>query len=263
MLVDSHCHLDYPDFAAEGLAEIVKRAQAAGVGHFLTICTRIAEFDKVIAVAEQFPFIHCTVGTHPHHAAEESEMNITADEIVPYTKNPKVVGIGETGLDYHYNHSPAAEQQKTFAAHIEASLEANVPLIIHTREADDDTIRLLREVGQGKARGVMHCFSGGQKLAQQSLDLGFYISFSGIITFKKADELREVVKYVPLDRILVETDSPYLAPLPHRGMRNEPAFVAHTAQMAAQLKGITMEEVAAKTTENFFQLFNKIKSGQQ
>ena len=259
MLVDSHCHLDYPDFADEGLEAIVNRAKSAGVGHFLTICTHIAEFDKVLAVANRFPFIHCTVGTHPHHAAEPSEMNVSKDEIVGYTKNPKVVGIGETGLDYHYNHSPPAEQQKTFTTHIEAALEAGLPLIIHTREADDDTVRLLRDVGGGKARGVMHCFSGGQKLAEESLALGFYISFSGIITFKKADELREVVKYAPLERILVETDCPYLAPIPYRGKRNEPSFVTYTAQMVAQLKGVAAEKVAEKTTENFFRLFNKIK----
>lgn len=259
MLVDSHCHLDYPDFAAEGLAEIISRAQAAGVGHFLTICTHIAGFDKIISVARQFPFVHCTVGTHPHHAAEPSEMNVTKDEIVALTHDPKVVGIGETGLDYHYNHSPAEEQQKAFSTHIEAALETDLPLIIHTREADDDIIRLLHDVGKNKVRGVMHCFSGGVGLAQRSLDLGFYISFSGIITFKKAEELREVVKYVPIERILVETDAPYLAPVPYRGKRNEPAFVAHTAQMVAELKGISVDDVAAKTTENFFQLFNKIK----
>lgn len=259
MLVDSHCHLDYPDFAAEGLPEIVNRARAAGVGHFLTICTHISEFDKIIGVARQFPFIHCTVGTHPHHAAEPSEMNVTREEIVALTRDPKVVGIGETGLDYHYNHSPAEEQQKTFATHVEAALETDLPLIIHTREADDDTIRLLHDVGRKKARGVMHCFSGGMELAQRSLDLGFYISFSGIITFKKAEEIRQAVKYAPIDRILVETDAPYLAPVPHRGKRNEPAFVAHTAQMVAELKGISVNEVADKTTENFFKLFNKIK----
>ena len=258
MLVDSHCHLEYPDFAAEGLAEIVNRARAVGVGQFLTICTRIVEFDKILAVANQFPFIHCTVGTHPHHAEEPAEMNVTKAEIVSYTHNPKVVGIGETGLDYHYNHSPQADQQKVFATHIEAALETDLPLIIHTREADDDTIRLIRDVGGGKARGVMHCFSGGPKLAEQSLELGFYISFSGIITFKKAEEIREALKHVPMDRILVETDSPYLAPVPHRGKRNEPSFVVHTAEMVAQLKGVPVEEVAQKTTDNFFRLFNKV-----
>ncbi len=259
MLVDSHCHLDYADFETDGLGEVLKRAQAVGVGHFLTICTHVAAFNKVLAVAERYPFMHCTVGTHPHHAAEPEEMNVTAAEIVALTKHEKVVGIGETGLDYYYNHSPAAEQQKTFATHIEAAVETDLPLIIHTRAADDDTIRLLKDVGQGKARGVIHCFSGDLKLAEESLALGFYISFSGIITFKKSDELREVVKHVPLERILVETDAPYLAPMPHRGKRNEPAFVTHTANMVAELKNASGAEVAEKTTHNFFTLFNKIK----
>ncbi len=258
MYVDSHCHLDDADFADEGVVEIVNRAKSAGVGHFLTICTRIVEFDKILATAQKSPLIHCTVGTHPHHAEEESELNVTVDEIVSYTKDPKVVGIGETGLDYHYNNSPPDKQQKVFATHIEAGLAADLPLIIHTRAADDDTIRLMRNVGKGKSRGVMHCFSGDLKLAQHSLDLGYYISFSGIITFKKADELREVVKYVPIERILVETDAPWLAPVPHRGKRNEPSFVVLTAQMVAQLKNMPVEEVAEKTTDNFFQLFSKI-----
>jgi len=256
MIVDSHCHLDYPDFAAEGVGEIVKRAQAAGVGRFLTICTEIAKFPQVLAVAEQFPFMNCTVGTHPHHA--QDEINVTAEQIVALAKNPKVAGIGETGLDYYYEHSPPPEQQKIFTEHIEAALETDLPLIIHTRDADDDTIRLMRDVGKTKARGVMHCFSGGKDLADKALDLGFYISFSGIITFKKADELREVVKHVPIERILVETDSPYLAPMPHRGKRNEPAFVVHTAQMVAELKGMELAAVAKQTTENFFRLFSRI-----
>lgn len=255
MLVDSHCHLDYPDFADEGLPEIVRRAQSAGVGHMLTICTEIAKFPQVLAVAEQYPFIHCTVGTHPHHAAEE--INVKKEEITTRAKNPKVAGIGETGLDYYYHHSPAAEQQKCFAMHIEAALETDLPLVIHTRDADDDTIRIMKEAGQGRAKGVMHCFSGGQKLADAALELGFYISFSGIVTFKKAEELREVAKRVPMDRILVETDSPYLAPIPHRGKRNEPAFVAHTAQMVAELRGVSPESLAQTTTENFFKLFGR------
>lgn len=260
MLVDSHCHLDYEDFKDEGIAEIVSRAKSAGVGHFLTICTEIAKFPQVLATAEQFPDMHCTVGTHPHHAADSGEINIKKEDIIALAKNPKVAGIGETGLDYYYNHSPATEQQKCFATHIEAACETNLPLVIHTRDADDDTIRIMRAAGQGKARGVMHCFSGGQKLADESLALGFYISFSGIITFKKAEELREVVKRVPMDKILVETDSPYLAPIPHRGKRNEPAFVVHTAQMVAELKGLPVADVAAKTTENFFTLFTKAKT---
>jgi TatD DNase family protein len=257
MLVDSHCHLDYPDFQTEGVREIVARADSAGVGHFMTICTEISKFPQILAVAEQFSNMNCTVGTHPHHAAEPQEIDVKRDEIVKIAKHPKVAGIGETGLDYYYKHSPPAEQQKVFATHIEAAVETGLPLVIHTRDADDDTVRIMRDAGQGKARGVMHCFSGGQKLADASLELGFYISFSGIITFKKAEELREVVKHVPLERILVETDSPYLAPVPHRGKRNEPAFVVHTARMVAELKGLAPEEVARRTTQNFFTLFRK------
>jgi TatD DNase family protein len=257
MLVDSHCHLDYEDFATEGVGEIVNRAKSAGVGHFLTICTEIAKFPNVLALAKGYPFMNCTVGTHPHHAADAGEINIKKEDIIAFTKDPKVAGIGETGLDYYYKHSPPEEQQRVFATHIEAAVETGLPLVIHTRDADDDTIRIMREAGQRKARGVMHCFSGGRKLADESLDLGFYISFSGIITFKKAEELRDVVKHVPMDRILVETDSPYLAPVPHRGKRNEPSFVVHTAQMVAELKGIPMQTVADQTTENFFKLFNK------
>lgn len=259
MIVDSHCHLDYDDFKVEGVGEIVSRARSAGVAHFLTICTEIAKFPQVLEVAKAYPFIHCTVGTHPHHAAEAGEIDVTAEQLVDLTKDPKVVGIGETGLDYHYNHSPAAEQQKVFATHIEAAGETGLPLIIHTREADDDTIRIMRDVGKHNVKGVMHCFSGGQALADASMELGFYISFSGIITFKKADDLRDVVRHVPLERMLVETDSPYLAPIPHRGKRNEPAFVVHTAQMVAELKGISVDEVAKRTTENFFTLFDKAK----
>jgi TatD DNase family protein len=259
MLVDSHCHLDDDDFAAEGVAEIINRAQSAGVGHFLTICTRMVEFPKILETANVSPLIHCTVGTHPHHAEEPSELNVTVDEIVAHTKGPKVVGIGETGLDYHYEHSPKSEQQKVFATHIEAGLKADLPLIIHTRAADDDTIRIIGETSGGKSRGVMHCFSSGVEMARKSLDLGYYLSFSGIITFKKADEIREAVKYAPLERILVETDAPWLAPIPHRGKRNEPSYVVHTAQMVAQLKEVPLEEVARKTTDNFFTLFNKIK----
>ncbi|MDE2336973.1 MAG: TatD family hydrolase [Alphaproteobacteria bacterium] len=261
MLVDSHCHLDDDDFAAEGVAEIVSRAQSAGVGHFLTICTRIAEFDRVLKAANASPLIHCTVGTHPHHAEEPAELNITADEIVEYTKNQKVAGIGETGLDYHYNHSPSAEQQRAFATHIEAGLKAGLPIVVHTREADDDTISVIRDAGGGKSKGVMHCFSGGVDFAKRCLDLGYYLSFSGIITFKKADDIREAVKYAPIDRILVETDAPWLAPVPHRGKRNEPSYVALTAQTVAQLKNISAEEVAEKTTGNFFSLFGKVRRG--
>lgn len=258
MFVDSHCHLDDDDFAEEGVAEIIKRAQSAGVGHFLTICTRMVEFPKILETANVSPLIHCTVGTHPHHAEEPTELNVTVGEIVAHTKNPKVVGIGETGLDYHYEHSPKDEQQKVFATHIEAGLAADLPLIIHTRAADDDTVRLMREVGQGRSRGVMHCFSGNKDFAAKCLDLGYYISFSGIITFKKADDIREALKYTPMDRLLIETDAPWLAPIPHRGKRNEPSFVIHTANMVAQVKNCALKEVEETTTDNFFRLFSKI-----
>lgn len=260
MLVDSHCHLDYPDFEQEGVSEIVTRAQSAGVAHFLTICTEIAKFKNVLSIAQSSPHIHCTVGTHPHHAADGAEADISCADIVALTRHEKVAGIGETGLDYYYDHSPREEQQRIFSRHIEAAGETGLPLVIHTRDADDDTIRLLRDVGQGKAAGVMHCFSGGQKLAEESLALGFYISFSGILTFKKADDLRAIAKTVPMDRVLVETDSPYLAPIPHRGKRNEPSFVVHTARLLAELKGVSAEEMARQTTENFFRLFSKAKS---
>ncbi|MDD9900075.1 MAG: TatD family hydrolase [Alphaproteobacteria bacterium] len=256
-LVDSHCHLDYPDFAEEGVEAVVRRAEEAGVTHFLTICVEVEKFQQVLDVAEKFSNMHCTVGTHPHHAAEE--LHVTREELVRIAANPKVVGIGETGLDYYYNHSPAEEQKKGFATHIEAALETRLPLVVHTRDADVDTIDVLTSAGQKDARGVMHCFSGDINLARKSLDLGFYISFSGIITFKKADELREVVKFVPQDRMLIETDAPYLAPMPHRGKRNEPSFVKHTANMVAQIKEMSLADVGDVTARNFFSLFDKIE----
>ncbi|HRI77614.1 MAG TPA: TatD family hydrolase [Alphaproteobacteria bacterium] len=259
MLVDSHCHLDYPDFAEEGVAEIVGRARSAGVRQMLTICTQIANFDRIRAVADAFPYIHCTVGTHPHHAAEEAEVALTAADIVALAKLPKVAGLGETGLDYYYDHAPRDVQKRVFENHIAAGIETDLPLVIHTRDAEQDTIDILRGAGQGKSRGVMHCFSGTQWLAEQALDIGFYISFSGIITFKKSEDLREVVKRTPLDRILVETDSPYLAPVPNRGKRNEPAFVVHTARMVADLKGISYEDVVRHTGENFLRLFDRAR----
>lgn len=259
MLVDSHCHLDYPDFNEEGITEIVTRAGAVGVGHMLTICTRMSEFDQVRAVAEQFGNIDCTVGTHPHHAAEEAEMKFTTADIISYTQDDKVVGIGETGLDYYYNHAPRKEQIENFEKHIEACLETDLPVIVHTRDADEDTLDILKSAGKGKLRGVLHCFSSSQWLAEQALNIGFYISFSGIVTFNKAEDLRNTAKIVPMDRLLVETDSPYLAPVPKRGKRNEPSFVVHTAQKVAELKDIGMDDLAKTTTENFFTLFSKAK----
>lgn len=257
MLIDSHCHLDFPDFAAEGLDAVVARAKAAGIGRMMTISCEIAKFDTILAIAEQHDLIDCSLGTHPHSAAEPAEAVYTVDDIVAKAAHPKVVALGETGLDYHYDFAPRDVQHAIFSKHIAAGLAADLPLIIHTREAEEDTMRLLRDVGKGRSRGVMHCFTGTQWLADQALDIGFYISFSGILTFKKAEDLRAIAKSVPLDRLLVETDSPYLAPLPYRGKRNEPAYVVETAKVLAEVKGITLDEITAQTTRNYHTLFTK------
>ena len=257
-LVDSHCHLDFPDFAAERDA-VIARARAAGVGTLVTICTKITEFDTVRAIAESDPDIWCTVGIHPHEAAAEpavDEARLTA-----LAGHPKVIGIGECGLDYHYELSPRDRQLVVFRTHARAAREAGLPLIVHTREADADTASLLAEESRGgRLTGVLHCFTSGHKLALQALDLGFYISFSGIVTFKNAEDLRETARAVPLERMLVETDAPYLAPVPKRGKRNEPAFVAHTAAFIAGLKGISADALAEATTANFHRLFPKARA---
>lgn len=258
MLIDSHCHLDFPDFEREGVDVVIARAMAAGVGKMLTICVRIAEFDRVHAIAEKFDNIHCTVGTHPHQAEEDPEKAVTLDDLVALTNKPKVAGIGETGLDYYYDHAPRGMQQESFRKHIRASLETGLPLIIHARDADEDIVRILKE--ENAKNGVMHCFSSGPRLAEEALNLGFYISFSGIVTFKKADDLRAIVRTVPLDRILVETDSPYLAPIPHRGKTNEPSYVVHTARAVAELKEISPQKLAEVTTDNFFRLFERVRA---
>ncbi|HTT82429.1 MAG TPA: TatD family hydrolase [Rhizomicrobium sp.] len=255
MLVDSHCHLDFPDFAAE-LPDVVARAKAAGVGVCVTIGTKLSQFAPVAAVAARFPNVYCTVGSHPHEA--EHEPLAGPAPLLEWAQQPKVVGIGESGLDYYYEHSPRAQQQANFRAHIAAARELELPLIVHTRDAEDDTIEILREeMGQGAFTGLIHCFTGTARLAEAARDLGFYISASGIMTFKKSDALREVLKTVPLDRLLVETDAPYLAPMPHRGKRNEPAFVVHTAARLAELKGVSADELARATTGNFFRLFTR------
>jgi TatD DNase family protein len=255
MLVDSHCHLDFPDFAAE-LPEIVARAKAAGVGVCVTIGTKLSQFAGVAAAAARFPDVYCTVGSHPHEAEHEPLANSTP--LLELAQTQKVVGIGESGLDYYYEHSPRAQQQANFRAHIDAARKLELPLVVHTRDADDDTIDILNdEMGKGTFTGLIHCFTGTQRLADAALDLGFYISASGIMTFKKSDALRDVLKSVPLDRLLVETDAPYLAPTPHRGKRNEPAFVVHTAAMLAELKGVSTHELARATTDNFFRLFTR------
>ncbi|MFD1623108.1 TatD family hydrolase [Azospirillum griseum] len=256
MLVDSHCHLDFPDFADE-LDAVVERARAAGVGRMVTICTYLTRFDRILAVAERYDDILCTVGVHPHQAAEEFDVT-TVNALVERARHPKVIGLGETGLDYFYDKSPREQQQECFRRHIRASLDTGLPLIIHTRDADDDTMRIVKEeTGGQRVKGLLHCFSSGRALAEEALEYGFTLSLSGIVTFKKSEDLRAIVADVPLDRILVETDAPYLAPIPFRGKRNEPAFVAHTAACVAAIKGVSAEELARITTANFFRLFDK------
>jgi len=260
MLVDSHCHLDFPEFDNER-DEIVARAMAAGIGYMVTICTHMTKFDAVHAVANAYDNMSCTVGVHPHNAGDEGAL-ASVDALLAHANQPKVIGIGETGLDYFYEHSPREAQKASFRAHIEAARQTGLPLIVHTRDADDDTVEILREeYEKGPYPGLIHCFSAGPELAEAVLELGFYISISGIVTFKSAQELRDTVKNVPIDRILVETDAPYLAPVPMRGRRNEPAFTAHTAEVVAELKGVSPEQLAQQTTENFFKLFNKAEVG--
>ena len=256
-LVDSHCHLDFPDYAGN-VEAVVERARAAGVGVCVSIGTELARFPGVKAVAEKFPHVWCSVGVHPH----EAEKKLLDDEaaLMAEAGHPKVVGIGETGLDYFYEYSPRVQQQSNFRSHISAGRKTGLPVIVHTRDADDDTIAILREeMAKSAFTGLIHCFTGTQRLADAALEMGLYISVSGIATFKNSAALREVIKTVPLDRLLVETDAPYLAPVPHRGKINEPAFVVHTAAMLAELKGVSAAELADATTENFFRLFSKVQ----
>ncbi|MBP5855594.1 TatD family hydrolase [Marivibrio halodurans] len=257
MLVDSHCHLDYLERDGRDLEEVVGAARRAGIERLVTICTKVTQFETVRAIAERFEDVTCSVGIHPHEAGSEPET--TTEQLVAWARHPKVVGIGETGLDYFYEHSPRGTQQKSFRAHIRAARETGLPLIVHTRDADEDTIAILREEHRegGPFPGVIHCFSSSKWLGEEAVKLGLYISISGILTFKKAEELRDAVRDVPLDRLLVETDSPYLAPVPKRGKQNEPAFVVHTAEALAALKDVSAEELAEVTTRNFRTLFAK------
>ena len=255
MLVDSHCHLDFPDFADE-LDDVVERAGDAGVGGMLTICTHVTRFEQVLAVAERYDNVWCSVGVHPHEAA--SEPAVTADHLVRLAAHPKVVGFGETGLDYHYEHSPREAQKRSFRVHIAAARQARLPLIVHSRDADADTMAILgEEHAKGAFPGLIHCFTAGRVVAECAVELGLAVSISGIVTFKKADALREVARHVPADLLLVETDAPYLAPVPKRGKRNEPAFVAHTAAYLAEVRGEAPDALARTTTDNFFRLFAK------
>jgi TatD DNase family protein len=256
MLVDSHCHLDFPDFDSERDA-IVERALAAGIGCMVTISTRVAKFDAVRAIAEQNDCVYCSVGTHPHNAAEEPD--VSAEDLVRLAGHPKVVAIGEAGLDYYYDNSPRPVQAAGLRRHIEASRETQLPLVIHSRDADADMEEILREeTGKGAFPFVLHCFSSGADLARAGVELGGYVSFSGILTFRKSDELRAIAAELPIDRLLVETDSPYLSPVPYRGRRNEPAYVEYTADVLAETQGVSREEIRRLTTKNFFRLFSKV-----
>jgi TatD DNase family protein len=253
MIVDSHCHLDYADESAR--PEIIARARRAGVATMLTIGTKLHEFPGVRAIAEGDPDIWCSVGVHPHEAAAEPDVALAT--LVELAGHPKVVGLGETGLDFHYDHSPRERQAEVFRLHMAAARETGLPIIVHTRAADAETATMLEE-GRAPA-GVVHCFSSGRALADKALALGFYISLSGIVTFKKADELKAIARDLPLDRLLIETDAPFLAPVPLRGKTNEPAYIVHTAAAVAALKGVTPEELERITAENFFRLFGKAR----
>jgi TatD DNase family protein len=256
MLVDSHCHLDFPDFGNE-LDGVVARAEAAGIGRMVTISTRINRLGDIVNIAERFPNVYCSVGTHPHNAHEE--LDITIDDIVRRTHHPKVVAIGEAGLDYHYDYSPRDAQERGFRNHIAAARATGLPLVIHSRDADDDMARILEEeTGKGAFPAVLHCFTGSRTLAERAIALGLFISFTGIVTFKKSDELRAIAASLPADRFLVETDAPYLAPGRYRGKRNEPAYVVETAKVLAEVRGVPFDEIARQTTENFFRLFGKV-----
>ncbi len=256
MLVDSHCHLDFPDLGRE-LDAVLDRAREADVGLIVTISTRVRRFDQLKAIVEAHPDVFCSIGTHPHNAAEEPD--ITAAELIEIARHPKVVAIGEAGLDYHYDHSPREVQAKSFRTHIEAARETGLPLVIHAREADEDIARILEEESaKGTFPFVLHCFTSGADLARRGVALGGYVSCSGVITFKNAGALRDIALAVPPDRLLVETDAPYLAPEPMRGKINEPAFVAHTAARLAALRGVNESEIARLTTDNFFRLFTKV-----
>jgi TatD DNase family protein len=256
MLIDSHCHLDSPEFKSD-LDAVLARARAAGVGLMVTISTRVRQFNELRNLVEAHDNVFCSVGAHPHNAAEES--HIMVEELVELARHPKVVAIGEAGLDYHYDNSPRDMQKKSFRTHIAAARETGLPLVIHARDADSDIARMLEEeTKKGAFPFVLHCFTGGPDLARRGLALGGYISFSGVITFKNAETLREIALAVPSDRLLVETDAPYLAPEPMRGKTNEPGFVAHTAARLAALRGVREAEMARMTTENFFRLFKKV-----
>jgi TatD DNase family protein len=256
MLVDSHCHLDFPDFA-DDLEGIVARAAAAGVGRMVTISTRVRRLGELLGIAARFDNVYCSVGTHPHHADEED--GISADELVDLTRHPKVVALGEAGLDNFYEHGSREAQERGFRAHIAAARISGLPLVIHTREADDHCGHILEEeMAKGPFGAVLHCYTGGRELALKAIELGLHISFTGILTFKKSEALRALAAELPADRIMVETDAPYLAPGKFRGKRNEPSYVVETAKVLAETRGVSLEQMSRQTTETFFRLFSKV-----
>ncbi|MBJ3784374.1 TatD family hydrolase [Devosia sediminis] len=255
MLIDSHCHLDFEALSAD-LDGVFARAAAAGVVGMVTISTRVENFSTYAGLAERYANVWCSVGTHPHNAHEE--LHVTTDELVRLSAHPRCVAIGEAGLDYFYDNAPREAQATGLRRHIAAARVTSLPLVIHSRQADDDMAKILEEEsGQGAFPFVLHCFTAGMDLAQRALALGGYISFSGIVTFKNAQEIQDVARIVPADRYLVETDAPYLAPIPHRGQSNEPSFVRHTAQKLAEIRGISLEQIGTESTANFGRLFSK------
>lgn len=266
MYIDSHCHLTHSHIKDLGTPQdLVKTANNNGIAGMVTICCRIAEeFDSILKTVRPMKNVWCSVGTHPHDASVEAERLISRDDIVRLAKSDqKVIGIGESGLDYYYDYSTPQDQQDSFRKHIQACMETGLPLIVHARDADEDTMRIIREESDNNKdnvlKGVLHCFSSGEAMAMDALDIGFYISFSGMITFKKSDELRDIARKVPIDRVLVETDAPYLAPTPYRGKINQPAYVEYTALELARMHDKTREEMGQITADNFFNLFIKAK----
>ncbi|MBX4335748.1 TatD family hydrolase [Bartonella raoultii] len=257
MLIDTHCHLDFEGLS-QNLDDVIQRALDADVKRMITISTHVHKLDRLLEITQTYDQVFCSVGTHPNYAHEEQ--NITAEDLIQLSKHPKIVAFGEVGLDYHYDYSSPKEQKKTFQEHIIASRETQLPLVIHSRNADIDMEQILREqTKEGTFPFILHCYSSGMQLARAGLELGGYISFSGILTFKNALEIREIAKIVPYQHLLIETDAPFLAPVPHRGKINEPSFVRYTAALLAETIGLTIEETAQITTENALRLFSKMK----
>lgn len=256
MLIDSHCHLDFPQLS-EDLAGVLLRAREAGIERMVTISTRVRKLDVIRQIAEAHEPVYHSVGTHPHQADEED--GITAEEIIALCDGPKVVAVGEAGLDYHYDYGSPVAQKRGFETHITVAQETGLPLIIHTREAEDDTAEILtRRMKEKPFKAVLHCYTGTERLAKIGVELGLYVSFSGILTFKRSDELRAVAATVPLDRLIVETDAPYLAPQAHRGKTNEPSYVVHTARTLGEVKGVSFEEIAQITRENTYRFYDRM-----